>query len=265
MKVKLFILTITLSLMCPFVVANVYANENGAYTFEDESASCVISLLDESTYNCMTTNKETYEIVELTGNYTKEDKILTLYFNGEVFYVFEIGENNQLTIYEKSSEIENTTTNLEELKEVEDVIKNVVDYIIAGVLGLLGTTGVALIFKGILKALIDKITQSINDLKAEKDNLEEDLTNTKNQAEKVLASLEKTSEQLGLDMQKTMAQMKEENKEEFEKLKSDLALIKKVLPYIAGGMSELVKKGIAENVCNLLDEGEIEENESEEI
>lgn len=170
----------------------------------------------------------------------------------------DIDEDKVLTILdtETSEETNLPITKLEEIKEIEAYTAQIVEWIIAGVLGLLGTSAVAIAFRGHLKSLIKSVSTALGLLKTNKDTAEEDIKNIKKEADNTLASLKTIKEE-----------MLEINKKEFEALNRQNKLLRQVILYMAGGMKELVANGTSETVCNLLQEPdkEVKENASEEI
>lgn len=180
-------------------------------------------------------------------------------------------------VTETPSEDEPTTDNeipSEEpiiLDKAEDITKKISEYVISAVLGILGTVSVSLVFKNILAKLIESIVVALKDLKAKKKEVDEELVNNKNEVERVLASLEKSHSEMMKGFEEMKAQLEEENRKNNEQMqkanaqvKADIDLIKTAIPYMAGGMNELVRNGIAESVYDLLKKGEVNE-ESEEI
>jgi len=139
---------------------------------------------------------------------------------------------------------------------IEAYTAQIVEWIIAGVLGLLGTSAVAIAFRKHLKSLIKSVSTALGLLKTNKDTAEEDIKNIKKEADNTLASLKTIKEE-----------MLEINKKEFEALNRQNKLLRQVILYMAGGMKELVANGTSETVCNLLQEPdkEVKENASEEI
>lgn len=147
-------------------------------------------------------------------------------------------------------------TELDEVKDIEEYTARIVEYIIAGVLGLLGTSAVAIAFRKNLKSLINKIGTALGLLKENKDTAEEDIKKIKDEADRALASLKTIKEE-----------MIEINKKEFKSLQGQVSRLSKVVICLAGGMKELVVNGTAESICDFLKnpDKEVKENASEEI
>ena len=262
MKKKFLLLTVIVALMFTLsfsVVSTAYASElNEVYTYQDESAVSVFTLKDETSYVCNTTNTETGDTIDLTGTYVKQGNRIIFYLAGEVLLEAEVGEDNALTMIDSETPEEPILpdTELDELKGIEAYTAQIVEWIIAGVLGLLGTSAVAVAFRGHLKSLIKSVSTALGLLKTNKDTAEEDIKNIKKEADNTLASLKTIKEE-----------MLEINKKEFEALNRQNKLLRQVILYMAGGMKELVANGTSETVCNLLQEPdkEVKENASEEI
>ena len=73
------------------------------------------------------------------------------------------------------------------------------------------------------------------------------------------------------EVKRITKELEEENRKNNEQMqkanaqvKADIDLLKTAIPYMAGGMNELVRNGIAESVYDLLKKGEVDE-ESKEI
>ena len=262
MKKKLLLLTVIVALIFTLsfgVVSTAYASElNEVYTYQDESAVSVFTLKDETSYVCNTTNTETGDTIDLTGTYVKQGNRIIFYLAGEVLLEAEVGEDNALTMIDSETPEEPILpdTELDELKGIEAYTSQVVEWIIAGVLGLLGTTALAIAFRKNLKSLTKSVLTALGLLKTNKDTAEEDIKKIKKEADNTLASLKTIKEE-----------MLEINKKEFEALNRQNKLLRQVILYMAGGMKELVANGTSETVCNLLQEPdkEVKENASEEI
>ena len=259
-KLSVLIIVITLIFVLSFgVVSTAYASElNEVYTYQDESAVSVFTLKDETSYVCNTTNTETGDTIDLTGTYVKQGNRIIFYLAGEVLLEAEVGEDNALTMIDSETPEESILpdTELAELKGIEAYTAQIVEWIIAGVLGLLGTSAVAIAFRVHLKSLIKSVSTALGLLKTNKDTAEEDIKNIKEEANNTLASLKTIKEE-----------MLEINKKEFEALNRQNKLLRQVILYMAGGMKELVANGTSETVCNLLQEPskEVKENASEKI
>lgn len=262
MKKKLLLLTVIVALMFTLsfgVVSTAYASElNEVYTYQDESINAIFTLKDETSYECNGTNPESGDTVDFSGNYAKQGNRIIFYLAGEVFLEAEVGENNTLTMADSETAEEPILpdTELDEIKDIEAYTSQILEYIIAGVLGLLGTSAVAVAFRKHLKSLIKSVSTALGLLKTNKDTAEEDIKKIKQEADNTLASLKNVKEE-----------MLEINKKEFEALNRQVSLLSKVVLYMAGGMKELVANGTSETVSNLLQEPkkEVNENASEEI
>ena len=262
MKKKLLLLTVIVALMFTLsfgVVSTAYASElNEVYTYQDESAVSVFTLKDETSYACNTTNTETGDTIDLTGTYVKQGNRIIFYLAGEVLLEAEVGEDNTLTMVDSETPEESILPDIElgEVKDIEEYTAQIVEYIIAGILGLLGTSAVAVFFRKQLKNLVASVVNGLKALKDNKDSAEEDIKKIKNEADKTLASLKNVK-----------TEMLEINKKEFEALNRQVAMLSKVVLYMAGGMKELVGNGTSESICNLLQNPnkEVNENASEEI
>lgn len=262
MKKKLLILTAIVALIFTLsfgVVSTAYASElNEVYTYKDESATSVFTLKDETTYDCELTNAETGETIDFTGTYIKQDNRIIFYLAGEVLLEAEVGENNSLTMVDSETPEEPILpdTELQEIKDIESYTSQIVEWIIAGVLGLLGTSAVAVFFRKQLKDLVASVLNALKALKCNKDSAEEDIKKIKDEAVKTLASLKDVKEE-----------MVEVNKKEFEALNRQVKLLSQVVIYMSGGIKELVVNGTSESIYNLLKvpNKEVKENGSEEI
>lgn len=262
MKKRVFFITIIVMLMFTLsfgVVSTAYASElSEVYIYQDESATSVFTLKDETTYECELTNAETGDTADFTGVYIKQGNRIIFYLAGEVLLEAEVGEDNTLTVVDLETQEESILpgTELEEIKDIEAYTSQVVEWIIAGVLGLLGTSVVSILFRKQLKNLVTSVLNGLKALKDNKDTAEEDIKKIKDEADSTLASLKNVKEE-----------MLKINKKEFEALNRQVSLLSKVVLYMAGGMKELVANGTSETVYNLLQEPkkEVSENASEEI
>ncbi len=262
MKKVLILATTFLILTFVFAIAGVfsaYATElYDVYTYQDESINAIFTLKDETSYECNGTNPASGDTVDFSGNYVKQGNRIIFYLAGEVFLEAEVGEDNTLTMVDSETPEEPILpdTELDEIKGIEAHTAQIVEWIIAGVLGLLGTSAVAIAFRKHLKSLIKSVSTALGLLKTNKDTAEEDIKKIKEEADNTLASLKNVK-----------SEMLEINKKEFEALNRQVSLLSKVVLYMAGGMKELVANGTSETVCNLLQEPskEVKENASEEI
>ena len=240
------------------VVSTSYASEfSKVFTYQDESAVSVFTLKDETSYECKATNTESGDTIDLTGTYVKQGNRIIFYIAGEVFLEAEVGENNTLVVVDSELADDNLLTSEdEEINEVEDYTAQIVEYIIAGVLGLLGTGVTALAFRKHLKSLINSISTALGLIKQNKDSAEEDIKNVIKEAENTIASLKNIK-----------TDIKDENRKEFEMMQKQISLLIQIISYMSSGMKELVANGTAESVYNLLKEPitEVKDNANEEI
>ena len=170
------------------------------------------------------------------------------------------------TIFTSSVVVANAETSeapIEEVVEIqeneeviEDYTQKVTNWIISGVLGLLGTLGVATLFRKQLKELIAKVLTLLGVVGDNKDKAKEELDKIINTANSVLASVEKANEDLI-----------EGTNENINSLRGDLNLLSTAIICLACGMNELVSNGTSEDVCNILKDfnKEVENNASKEI
>ena len=252
---KRFFLTVIVALMFTLsfgVVSTAYASElNEVFTYQDESINAVFTLKDETSYECNGTNPESGDTVDFSGNYVKQGNRIIFYLAGEVFLEAEVGEDNTLTMVDSETPEEPILpeTELDEIKIIEAYTSQILEYIIAGVLGLLGTSAVAVFFRKQLKNLIASVLSGLKALKDNKETAEEDIEKIKDEADKTLASLKNVKEE-----------MLEINKKEFEALNRQVSLLSKVVLYMAGGTKELVVNGTSESIYNLLKNFDMEVN-----
>jgi hypothetical protein len=155
-------------------------------------------------------------------------------------------ENNTVEIEQETEQepIEETT----EIEETESVVKRVVEWIIAGLVGLLGTSGAALLFRASLKGLSSDVKGVIAKIKANNELGEEELNKVIKSAKSSLASLEELK-----------GEISKEVKEHFDILERQVLLLEKALSSIANGTKELVVNGVSETVDNLLKEANASE------
>ena len=135
------------------------------------------------------------------------------------------------------------------LEETEELTKQITEYIIAGVLGLFGTSALAIVFRKSLKNLALGVINGIKEIKANKVDAETSIKGLKESAENTIASLKMLKEDIS-----------EQNKEEFE-------LLKQAIFCMATGIKELIVNGTSEKVSNILNmpNKEVGDNGSEEI
>ena len=182
-------------------------------------------------------------------------KLLTRIFILSIFIFLSFFLSAPLTVHAEANS--DNSENMEVVEsQTEDYATKVAEYIIAGILGLVGTSTVAILFRKQLKSLIGKITTALALLNTSKDTTEEEVKKIIKEADSTLASLKNVKEEI-----------MEVNKKEYEEIKKQVMLLKQVLVYMAGGMKELVANGTSECICNLSDEPkkEVKENASEEI
>lgn len=139
--------------------------------------------------------------------------------------------------------VENETTEevVEIEQEVEEYTSRVTELIVAGVMGLLGTSALAIAFRKTLKSLVTRVLEAIGVLKSNKDEVEEEVNAIVKSAQKTVASLEKLEEKI-----------LNANEERFLEMELQMTLLCKVIIYMAGGMKELVVNGTSESISNLL-------------
>ena len=130
---------------------------------------------------------------------------------------------------------------LTELEEIEKTTSNILEYIIAGVLGLFGTSVVAVGFRASLKSLSGTVKATLVKVKDTKTLAEEDIKGLKNECEKTIASLQNVKEELANSYN-----------EEFKKLQREIQMLKDVIFALATGTKELVVNGTAESISNIL-------------
>ena len=140
MKKKVFFIVVILALTLTLsigAVSTAYASElYDVYTYQDESATSVFTLKDETTYECKATNAETGDTVDLTGTYIKQGNRIIFYLAGEVLLEAEVGEDNVLTLVDSETPEEPILpdTELDEIKGIEAYTAQVVEWIIAGII-----------------------------------------------------------------------------------------------------------------------------------
>ena len=227
-------------------VSTTYASElNEVYTYQDESINAVFTLKDETSYECNGTNPESGDTVDFSGNYVKQGNRIIFYLAGEVFLEAEVGENNTLTMADSEAPEEPILpdTELDELKVIEAYTTQIVEWIIAGVLGLLGTSAVAIVCRKHLKNLDVSVVNGISLLKTNKDKAEEDITIITKKAQDSIATLEKLKDEV-----------LEQDKEKFLVLEKQIKLLLNVILSLVDGTKELVVNGTAEHITNMLND-----------
>lgn len=143
-----------------------------------------------------------------------------------------------------------------DIAEIEEYTAKITTWVVSTILGILGTTGVAVLFRKQLKGLITKILSAIGVLNTKKDEFEEQVKEIISSAKSVLASVEKVGNKII-----------EDTKEEMNALRNDFNLLCTAMSYLVCGMQELVSNGTSEDVCNMLKDfnKEVENNASKEI
>lgn len=258
--IYLFMTILTIFTFSLGSISAVYASESDeVYTYQDESSTSVFTLIDETIYECMTSNAETGETVNLTGTYIKEGARISFYFSGGVLLEAEIGEENVLSRVVSETEeeiIPPDTEELDILKEIEELSARITEWVIAAILGVSGTTLVAFIYRKSLKALVEKVLSAIGLVKKNKEEAEESIKGIKDEATNTLASLKTVKKEIV-----------EETQKENEITRRQNLILCKAMLYIAGGMKELVVNGTSEKVCNLLEELDkgVNENAGQEV
>lgn len=145
------------------------------------------------------------------------------------------------------------TTIVEEVSEVEQEVERITDYVIAGVLGLLGTSAVAVGCRKGIKVLVTKVVDSVSLVKETKAKADEDINNIKNEVESQIASLKTLKE----DMLKLLDEM-------LVKVQAEGVAQREAILTLANGFKELVVNGTSETISNILQVTE-KTNGSEEI
>lgn len=142
------------------------------------------------------------------------------------------------------------------LSSLEEETARIVEWIIAGVVGLVGTTGIAVAFRSQLMTLFEQVKTALVSLKTNKELSEETLKGIKKEAQNTLKSLEKVKEEV-CDL----------HKEEFTALREQIALLEKTVCIFAGGTSEMISNGSAKAICDLVSNKgfEVSENEGKEV
>ena len=141
------------------------------------------------------------------------------------------------------------TVEVESLEDTEELTKQITEYVIAGVLGLFGTSALAIVFRRSLKSLALGVVNGIKEIKTNKTDAETSIKKLKEDAENTLASLKMLKDEIS-----------EQNKEEFETLKTAILCL-------ATGIKELIVNGTSEKVSNILKlpNKEVGDNGSEEV
>lgn len=256
MKKKLIILVLLLAMVFSFATNTVYATEIQEYISEDESATITYTLTSDTEYTAIAISKETGDTIELNGSYVKENDTITFYLANEVLFKGVIVEGNKLIEYEEETveneNLKDTEKYLELLEEIKEISKDIAKWIIGAIISALTSVSVGLIVKKIVKKAFDSVKTAKTDVEGITKESKEEIKELTNKADTVLASVEKTNEETARQFNELRTELVEENKKNNEKVLAELSLIKKVLPYMAGGLTELVEKGIAESICNSL-------------
>ena len=167
------------------------------------------------------------------------------FYSNEVVYMASFEEEITEEVVEQPTEqpTEETT--------VEDYTKKISEWVITAVLGLLGTSAVAVAFRTQLKELFRNVGTALASLKDNKDTAETQIKELQKNAQKTIASLENVRKE-----------MLEENKEQFENTQQQIEILTKAIMFIACGMTELVANGTSETISDMLKGNG---NEGEEI
>lgn len=235
MKKRIFVsLLMVLVLIMSFgIIFTAQASEiSEIYVYQDESAITTFTLKDETQYDCESINIETGETINFSDVYSREHNTITFYFSEEILLKAEIGEGNALV------KIETEETQLSEIKEVEEYSAKITGYIISAVLGILGTLGVFVFSRKEIKNLLKNVLAAIGLLKTSKDQNEGEINTIISNAKKLIASHENFK-----------SEMLEENKKEFEILKTEIYMI-------ACGLRELVSNGTAMKISDTIKNNE---------
>jgi peptidoglycan hydrolase CwlO-like protein len=161
---------------------------------------------------------------------------------------------------EGGEEIPTTETVVEEnesyLSSLEEETARIVEWIIAGIVGIVGTSGAAVLFRKQLVTLFEQVKTALASLKTNKELAEETLKGIKKEAQNTLKSLEKVKEEVC-----------ELHKDEFAALREQIALLEKTVCIFAGGTKEMICNGSAKAICDLVANNgfEVSENEGKEV
>lgn len=191
------------------------------YTYIKENIICEYTICENNQYEAKESIGE--NINNFSGTYSCENKIIKFYVADILKGQYTIGDGNTLVDYSLTTENSETSENIEWLK-------NIGNWIISGIVSIAGSTAIGIIFKTVLKKIVDDI-----------------LTFKKESKEKIETGIKKLEEEKEL----FIAQ-----KEEFEKEKAEFlqqrkefyANSKDAILTIAGGFKELVANGTAEKV-----------------
>ena len=138
----------------------------------------------------------------------------------------------------------------EQIDEFETYTSRVVEWIIAGVLGLLGTGAAAVAFRKQLVGLISTISTALNALKTNKENAEEEIGKVKEDALKTLASLEKVKNDV-----------LEANSEEFGLMRKHISILEDVVVLLATGSKEHIQNGTSEKILAIIKNNRMDIND----
>ena len=241
---KLLVLLVTILLAFTLMMGIICVSAEGSneFYFSDESCEVTFTLLDDSKYRAIATKNE--DVIECSGDYAWEGNQIVFYLSGMELLRAEATEGNILVEVDSLAEIDN------ELSEVEKYVTQFWEYVIAGLMGLFGTTGVAILFRKQLTDLITNVGNAISNLKANKEVSDEELKVIKESALSTIASLQNVKQE-----------MEDKYKEEREAILKELRTYREAFLMIASGSKEYVANGTAESIGNLL--GENNGNESQ--
>lgn len=161
-------------------------------------------------------------------------------------------------IQTEDSTIENTQTDssntenteIEENLKYKETIAQVLEYIIAGIIGLFGTGAVAIGYRNNLIKLINKTSTALTSIKENKETAEEDIKTVQKSALDTLASLKNLK-----------AEIKETSKEGYDDLKKEISALKEIIRLMSSGNKELVMNGSSEKIANIIKNGIGDSNE----
>lgn len=247
MKKKIVCLAIVLMFLfaLPLSVSSAFADNDNVYTYEDSSASVVYTLIDETKYESVAVSKSTNDTICVSGTYVIEENVITFYLSGEILFSGEIAENNVLI--EVKEPIEEIKESIEKIKEID--ITTIIEWVLAGVVGLFGTTAVAILFRKQLKALLNQVISALASLNKNKDNAKEEIKEIVQEAKETIKALKKVRDSVSKEKEEVVASVES---------------LKKMILCMANGTKELVVNGTSETLCGLV-EKEVNENASKEV
>lgn len=198
------------------------------YTYQDEGTTVEYIIQEDNKYRCNATHGET--VLNFNGSYTYENGIISFYLVEELFEQYTLGENNTLIYYEAETDepIE------EEPKENIEWLSNFKNWLFTGIVSILGSGSVCVIFRFALKKIADDIVEKRLTAKKELDDSETKVNEAHEQLKKEREEFEK-------------------DKQEF--FKYAVAFYnnsKEAIILIANGTQELVENGTAEKVKEIL-------------